>query len=102
MQVRMVVFTQSTRVEIDHFLELAQAFLNVAHFINLLLIRGDHKTRAAVIENICHLFCRGVGVQRHRHSTDRLHSDHRPIQVWTIAADDCDEIAFIYPKRQQT
>ncbi len=83
-------------------LELVQAILDLDHLVDLFLILGDHETRAAVIQNIGHLFGGGVLIQRHRDRADGFRGYHRPVHVRTVAPDDRDEIALVDAKIDQT
>ena len=74
-----VVFTQSARIKIDDAFELGQLVLNIKHLVDLFLITGHDKPRAAVIQDIGHFFGVGVLVQGHRHSANHLGGHHRPV-----------------------
>ena len=101
MQVGVVVFPQSAGIEIDHMFELVQAILNLDHLVDLFLIFGDHEARAAMVQHIGHLFGGRVLIERHGNRAHGLRRDHRPIQLWPVAADDGDEITLIDTKVDQ-
>ncbi len=56
MEMGMVVFPQSARIEIDHVFELVQAVLDLDHLVDLFLVLDDDEARAAMVQHIGHLF----------------------------------------------
>ncbi len=95
MQMRMIVFTQSAWIEVNQMFKLVQIVLHLDHFVHLFLIGNDHEPRAAMTQNISHLFGIGVVVKRHRNCTYHLGGDNRPIQIWAVTSHDSDKIAFV-------
>ncbi len=98
--VRVVVFPQSARVEIDDVLEM-QSLLHLQHLVHLLLVSGDDVAGAAMIQNIGDLVADGILVERHRHPARGPGRDHRPVERRAVAADDGDVVAPLQPQRQQ-
>ena len=94
-QLVMVVFPQSARVDIDNVLKLMQTLLHLDQLVDLLLILDDRKTRAAMVHHIGHLFGGAVLIERHRDCAHGLRRHHRPVEMGPVAADYGNEIALI-------
>ena len=86
----MIAYSQDARIDIDDVRDATDLALAFKDFVDLLLIPGDHETRAALAEDIGHLFGHAVLIDRHRDGADHLAGVHRPIQHWAVAANDGD------------
>ena len=97
----MVVFAHPALVEIGNVVDAGQAVLHLKHLVDLLLIAADHEARAAMVEDIGHLFRHRVLIERHRHRAAHFGGDHGPVKRGAVAADDGDMVAPLDPKRHE-
>ena len=74
-----VVFAQTTCIQIDHLFKIWQVRLNFQNLINLFLIARDNIARATVTENISHLFRNRILVQRNGNTACHFDTHHRNI-----------------------
>ena len=102
MERMVIVFPHAARIDVDHVLELVQVLLNLDDLVDLLLVLDDREARAAMTKDVFHLFRRAVVIDRDRDRAHGLGRDHREIEMRAVAPDDGDEIAFVYPKVDET
>ena len=79
MQMRVIVFAQTTRIQINHLLEIWQLGLNFQNLINLFLITRDDIARTTVAQNIGHLFRNRILVKRNGNTARHFDTHHRNI-----------------------
>lgn len=72
MAARMIAYSQDARIDIDDVRDATDLALAFKDFVDLLLIPGDYETRAALAEDIGHLFGHAVLIDRHRDGADHL------------------------------
>ena len=98
---RVVVFAQTTRIQINHLFEIWQVRLNFQNLINLFLIARDDITCATVTQNIGHLFGNRILVQRNGNAACHFDTHHRNIEAGAITADDRNKIPLFDPQVDQ-
>jgi hypothetical protein len=103
MEPRMVVFPQPPRIEVDDMLDADARWSCTSITLSTCSWSPDHdETRAAMAQNIGHLFGDGVLVQRDRDRADLLRGDHRPIKRGAVAPDHRHSVAAFDPQHQKT
>ena len=89
----MIVTAQTPRLVVDEPAQAGEAVGHREHFVDLLLVLVDRELHLGVLEHIGHLLGDRIGIERHRHGTERLAGAHRPIELRPVAADDGELVA---------
>src|SRR5215510_16490373 len=80
--------TQSTRIGIDHRLQLWAALLHCQELVHLFLVFHDRKACLGMLEDELHFLGDRILIERYRYSPQTLYRRHGPVQVRTVVADD--------------
>ena len=79
---------QTSRIGIDHRLQLRTARLHRQELVHLFLIFHDREARLGVLKDKLHFLGYGILIERYRHPTQALGCGHGPVEVRTVVADD--------------
>ena len=99
MQIGLRVIAHPTIVCVDQSIDLWAFVLNLKHLIHLLLIFADDKARFGMFQDVLHLLCNGILVNRDRNRAERLCSNDRPIKARPIVTNNRNAIAAFQAQR---
>ncbi len=92
------IMAQTARILVDDALEMRQPVGNADQLVHLLLVLGHGEAGLRVVEHELHLVGDSVLIHRHRHPTDRLGRQHRPVKLRPVVTDDGDLVATPHAK----
>ena len=90
-----VVAAQAARLVIDQMLKLRDFLGKRLDLVDLLLVLHHGEANAGMVEHIGKLLGDRIGIDRHGHGAERLRRRERPIEPWTVRADDGDALAAL-------
>ncbi len=102
LQMRMSVFSEAPRIEVDDVPQVRQPVLDLDGLVDLLLVLHHRHPRAAVVKDIGHLLGHAVLVDRDGNAARHLRRHHRPVEAGPVAPRDGDMIALLEAKRQKS
>ena len=82
-----LVVPHPARVDIHHDAKRGHLLLDREQLVDLLLVLGQGKARAAMLDDVGQLLGDRVLVDRHRHAAQRLRRAHRPVEPGPVVAD---------------
>ena len=87
------VVPHPARVLVHHDFEGRHLLLDLQELVDLLLVLGQRKARAGMLDDVGKLLGDRILVDRHRHAAQRLRGAHRPVEQRAIVADHDQPIA---------
>ena len=87
------VVPHPARVLVHHDFERRHLLLDLQELVDLLLVLGERKARAGMLDDVGELLGDRILVDRHRHAAQRLRGAHRPVEQRAVVADHDQPIA---------